>query len=123
MTPESIGEAIRRLRLEAGYTLRGFAEMVGISAPYQSDIEHNRRVPTDELLRKTAKILNRKLPVTYEALRKLSARIETDLQQLVQQTPEVNQLLREVKQTGRPASEVIRELQEHLRRQRESEDE
>lgn len=123
MTPESIGEAIRRLRLEAGYTLRGFAEMVGISAPYQSDIEHNRRVPTDELLRKTAKILSRKLPVTYEALRKLSARIETDLQQLVQQTPEVNQLLREVKQTGRPASEVIRELQEHLRRQRESEDE
>lgn len=123
MTQESLGDAIRRLRLEAGFTLRGFAELVGISAAYQSDIERNRRVPTDDILRTSAKILSRKVPVTYESLRNLSARIEADLQQLVQRTPEVNQLLREVKQSGRPASEVIRELQEHLRRQRKEEDE
>ena len=121
VTQESIGDAIRRLRLAAGYTLRGFAELVEISAAYQSDIERNRRVPTDQYLRVTAKVLSRKVPVTYEVLRNLSARIEPDLQRLVERTPEVNQLLREVKQSGRPASEVLRELQELLRRQREEE--
>ena len=120
--PESIGEAIRRLRLAAGFTLRGFAELVEISAAYQSDIERNRRIPTDDFLRTAARVLNRKVPVTYESLRNISARIEPDLQLLVERTPEVNQLLREVKQSGRPAGEVLRELQEHLRRQREEED-
>jgi transcriptional regulator with XRE-family HTH domain len=119
VTKESAGDAIRRLRVEAGYTLRGFAELVEISAAYQSDIERNRRVPTDDYLRTAASVLNRRIPVAYELLRSLSARIEPDLQQLVERTPEVNQLLREVKQSGRPASEVIKELQEHLRRQRE----
>jgi len=45
----------------------------------------------------------------------LSTRLETDLQELVRQTPEVGQLLREVKQTGRPVRDVLRELQERLR--------
>ncbi len=123
VTQESLGSAIRRLRLEAGYTLRGFAETIGISAAYQSDLEHGRRVPTDAVLRETAKALSRRVEVTYESLRNLSARLETDLQQLVQQTPEVNQLLRQVKQTGRPAHEVIRELQEHLRQSEKEDDE
>lgn len=58
----------------------------------------------------------KRVDVTYEALRSLSARLETDVQRMVQQNPEVGQLLREVRQTGRPARDVIRELQEHLRR-------
>ena len=121
--PKSLGKTIRRLRLEAGYTLRGFAELVGISAAYQSDIEHDRRVPTEAVLRQIAKVLGRRVQVTYESLQNLSARIEDDLQQLVQSTPEVGQLLREVRQSGRPASDVLRELQEQLRRQREAEEE
>lgn len=123
MTAESLGRAIRRLRLQAGYGLREFAGLLGISAAYQSDIEHDRRVPTDEILGDTAKLLRRKVGTTYEELRKLSPRIETDLRDLLQQTPEVNQLLRQVKQTGRPASEVIRELQEHLRKTEEDSEE
>lgn len=122
VTEESLGKAIRRLRLEADYTLRKFAELIGISAPYQSDIEYDRRVPTDEVLRKTADLLGRSVNVTYDDLRNQSARIEPDLHDMVRQTPEVNQLLRQVKQTGRPAGEVIRQLQDELRRIEESED-
>ena len=116
VTQESLGKALRRYRLEAGYTLRKFAELVGISAPYQSDIELGRRIPTDELLRKSATILRRKIPVTYEELRDLSARLEPDVHDMVRQTPEVSQLLRQVRETGRPAGEVIRRLQEELRK-------
>ena len=120
---ESLGQAIRRLRLEADYTLRKFAELVGISAAYQSDIEHDRRNPTEDVLQQIAKVLSGRVSVTYESLRNLSARIDGDLQHLVQNTPELGQLLREVKQATRPASEVLRDLREQLKRAREGGDE
>lgn len=115
MTGESLGAAIRRLRLQADYTLRGFAELIGISAAYLSDIEHDRRVPTDEVLRRIADALGRRVAVTFETLQRLSTRLGSDVEQMVQQTPEVGQLLREVKQSGRPVGDVIRDLQRHLR--------
>jgi HTH-type transcriptional regulator, competence development regulator len=116
MTSESLGQTIRQLRLAADYKLREFATLIELSAAYLSDIEHDRRNPTDDVLRNIAAVLGKRVEVTYEALRSLSARLETDVQRMVQQNPEVGQLLREVKQTGRPARDVIRELQEHLRR-------
>ena len=123
VTDEPLGKAIRRLRLEADYTLRKFADLVDISAAYQSDIEHGRRVPTEDVLRKSAEVLAGRVSVTYEELRDLSARIEPDVHDMVRQTPEVSQLLRQVRETGRPASEVIRQLQEQLRRiEKESEE-
>ena len=119
VTKESLGQTIRQLRLSADYKLREFASLIELSAAYLSDIEHDRRNPTEDVLRNIAAVLGKRVEVTYDALRSLSARLETDLQRMVQQNPEVGQLLREVKQTGRPARDVIRELQEHLR-QRES---
>lgn len=116
MTKESLGQAIRRLRLSADYKLREFAGLVGRSAAYLSDIEHDRRNPTEDVLQTIASVLGNRVQVTYEELRRLSARLETDVQRMVEQNPEVGQLLREVRQTGRPARDVIRELQEHLRR-------
>jgi transcriptional regulator with XRE-family HTH domain len=116
MTKESLGQTIRKLRLSADYKLREFATLIDLSAAYLSDIEHDRRNPTEDVLKKIVAVLGKRIKVTYEELLSLSPRLETDLQRMVQQNPEVGQLLREVRQTGRPAREVIRELQEHLRR-------
>ena len=44
----SLGEAIRQLRELRGLTLRELATSVGVSAPFLSDLEHNRR-RTDKL--------------------------------------------------------------------------
>jgi transcriptional regulator with XRE-family HTH domain len=112
---DSLGGAIRRLRTQADYTLRGFAELVEISAAYLSDIEHDRRVPTDDVLKRIAKLLEKRVSVSFEELQGLSARLGSDVQRMVQETPEVGQLLREVRQSGRPAREVLRQLQQHLR--------
>ena len=123
VTETSLGKTIRRLRLEAGYGLREFAGLVEISAAYQSDIEHDRRVPTDDVLRKMADMLGLRVNTTFEALRSVSPRLDADVRDLLQKSPEANQLLREVRQTGRPIGDVIRQLQEHLRKtQNESED-
>jgi transcriptional regulator with XRE-family HTH domain len=44
-TPRTVvnGLWLRERRIKAGYSLRDFAKRVGVSAPYISDIEHNRR--------------------------------------------------------------------------------
>jgi transcriptional regulator with XRE-family HTH domain len=110
------------LRLKADYKLREFALLIDLSAAYLSDIEHDRRNPTEEVLRTIAAVLGKRVEVTYDSLRSLSARLETDVQRMVQQNPEVGQLLREVRETGRPARDVIRELQEHLRKLESEED-
>lgn len=56
MTGESLGQAIRRLRLKADYRLREFALLIDLSAAYLSDIEHDRRNPTEDVLRKIAEV-------------------------------------------------------------------
>lgn len=123
MPKETLGQAIRRLRLSAAYGLREFAIQIELSAAYLSDIEHDRRVPTEDVLRSITKELAKRVPVTYDDLRSLSTRLETEVQRMVQQHPEVGQLLREVKQSGRPARDVIRELQDHLRSMSKENDE
>lgn len=116
--PETLGQAIRRLRMEAGYTLRGFSELLGISAAHQSDIEHDRRKPSEKVLQNTAKHL-RKVGATFESLRALDVRLEAELQDMVKTTPEVGQLLRQVRESGRSPRDVLRDLQRYLERQSE----
>ena len=42
-TPSSFGRFIRQRRQELGYTVRGFARELGITAAYLSDIEKGHR--------------------------------------------------------------------------------
>lgn len=111
---DQLGPEIKRLRIAAGHaSLRGFAQLLGISAAHQSDIEHGRRMPSEELLRKTAQVLS-KAGGTYEHLQSFDARIDPDLQAWAQRTPEVAAMLREVRDSGRRPSEVLAKLQRLL---------
>jgi transcriptional regulator with XRE-family HTH domain len=47
-TAQTLGEALRELRLEMGIGLREFAAKVGISAPYLSNIERGKLLPPSE---------------------------------------------------------------------------
>jgi transcriptional regulator with XRE-family HTH domain len=116
----TLGAEIRRLRLLAGFSLREFATKLGISAPHQSDIELSRRMPSDQLLQATAKQLA-SVGASYEALRALDARLEPDLETWVSNTPEVRQLLRETKDSGRPVRDVLQELRSMLRETQDDE--
>lgn len=111
---EKLGPTIRRLRLEAEFTLRGFAGAIGISAAHQSDIEHGRRMPSDEVLRKTAAKLA-KVGATYEMLRALDSRLGTEVQEWVRQSPEVGQMLRKFKESGRSPRDMLKQLEQMLK--------
>ena len=56
---ESFGECLQKKRLENEITLRKMAELIGITAPYLTDIEKDRRNPPEiQKLDKIAEILS-----------------------------------------------------------------
>jgi len=113
--PITLGREIRRLRTNAGTTLRGLARTVGVSAPHLSDIEHDRRRPSKELLKKIVSELQ-SAGATHAGLDRLDARFESDLQEWAASTPEVRILLRKVKESGLPIADVIKAVERTVQR-------
>jgi transcriptional regulator with XRE-family HTH domain len=112
--PPSLGKAIREFRLKADVGLREFAQEIGISAAHQSDIEHGRRMPSDDVLRATGKRLA-KVGGTYEVLKQLDARLKDDVREWVSQTPGVEALLRTAKDSGLSVDEVLQRMKQALK--------
>jgi len=117
MNPKAttLGGEIRRLRTCAGTTLRGMARLVQVSAPHLSDIERDRRRPSKALLVKLVAELQ-SVGATLAGLDRLDARFESDLQEWAAATPEVRLLLRKVKESGRPVSDVLADLERSLKK-------
>lgn len=110
MIPTYLGEEIRRLRLLAGYTLRGFAADLGVSAAHISDIEHNRRRPSEKLLRKIADKL-RKVGATYDSLEKRLSGIDVKTREWAAATPGARALLRRLLEADLDPQEIHRALE------------
>jgi transcriptional regulator with XRE-family HTH domain len=115
MSPPYLGEEIRRLRLEAGYTLRGLAADVDVSAAHMSDIEHNRRRPSEKLLRRIADKL-RKTGVTYDSLEKLLSGIDARTREWAAETPGARVLLHRLLEAEVDPQEIQRALEKLLGR-------
>ena len=109
----TLGSEIRRLRTKASTSLRKFALSVGVSAPHLSDIELDRRRPSKDLLKRIAREL-RPVGGTHKDLERLDARFEADLQEWVLQNPEVRLMLRRIKESGRPAGDVLKKVERIL---------
>jgi transcriptional regulator with XRE-family HTH domain len=99
----TLGEAIRFLRTERKLTLRALAEKAGISAPFLSDIEHDRR-KTDKI-EEIAEVLG----VPIEELQALDGRLPGELKDWLAANPPLVALLKELQRSGRPVPvEVLR---------------
>jgi transcriptional regulator with XRE-family HTH domain len=110
MSPPHLGEEIRRLRLLAAFTLRGLAADLDVSAAHMSDIEHNRRRPSEKLLRKIADKL-RKVGATYDSLANLVSGIDTETREWASSTPGARALLRRLLEAERDPQEIHRALE------------
>ena len=110
MKRSDLGKEIRRLRNEAGMTLRGLAATLGISAAHLSDIERNHRRPSDGLLRKIARSL-RKAGATLEALEHLATGLDPDTREWAASTPGVRKLLRTLRQSGQHPLDILPALE------------
>lgn len=112
---ETLGLEILRLRTLADIGLRAFAEKIDVSPAFVSDIEHDRRRPSEEVLRRIARELKH-VGATYEALDQLNSRLDRDLQTWVSKNPSVRQMLRQVKQSGRDPKEILRKLEQDAKK-------
>lgn len=86
--------------------LRGLAARLNVSAPHLSDIEHNRRRPSEELLRKIASELSH-VGATFEALELLVTGVDPATRDWVASTPGVRALLRTILESGRSPHEIM----------------
>src|SRR5438067_784997 len=91
----TLGAAIRHLREHREMTLRGLAKAVNCSAPFLSDVEHNRRSP--KKLEPFAKALG----VDVEVLQPFTTRLEPEMREWIAANPDVVRLLEDLRASGR----------------------
>lgn len=115
MRPPYLGEEIRRLRLQAGYTLRGLAVELEVSAAHMSDIEHSRRRPSEKLLHKIADKL-RTTGATYASLEKLLSGIDARTREWAAETPGSRALLHRLLEAEVDPQEIQHALEKLLGR-------
>jgi transcriptional regulator with XRE-family HTH domain len=117
MKTSDLGQEIRRLRKEAGITLRGLATTLEVSAAHLSDIERNRRRPSDDLLRKIAHAL-RRVGATFDSLEHLATGLDPDTREWAASTPGVRKLLRTLKQSGQHPLDLLPALEKVVGRKK-----
>lgn len=108
---ESFGRRLRDKRVEKGFSLRKFAELVGVSPTYLSQVEQeNVQPPTADRVKRMAEILGEN-PDEWTAL---AGRVPQDLPKIIQGQPtEMPELLREA--SGLTA-EQLRKLTEQAKK-------
>ena len=96
----SFGDAIRYLRERRSMTLRQLAREVKVSAPFLSDLEHDRR--RTHKLPEFAKALG----VALEDLRRFDGRLPPDVKDWIRATPGMVELLQDIRRSKKPPEEL-----------------
>jgi transcriptional regulator with XRE-family HTH domain len=107
---KSFGEALREKRIERGFSLRKFAQLVGISPTYLSQVEQgNNDPPTADRVKRMSELLGEN-PDEWIAL---AGRVPDDLPAIIRAKTEVPDLLRAVR--GLTADQ-LRKLRDEAKR-------
>jgi transcriptional regulator with XRE-family HTH domain len=99
---ETIGDVIREARAEFGLSLRDVTKQLHITPSYLSDIENNRRVPSEEVLRKLANLLK----LDYDDLMARAGRFGAQALRYMKRTPATGVLLRRLAEGNAPRETV-----------------
>ncbi len=86
----TLGDRIRVARARKRQTLRELAVAVGKAPSYLSDIENDRRVPSEDLLEELAKALD----LDFDELMAAAGRIGSDADRYLRRTPAAGVLFR-----------------------------
>ncbi len=88
----TLGDFVNRARLEKGLGLRALARALGIVPSYLSDIENNRRVPSESVLRELANVLD----LDFEILMQRAGRLGEDAERYLRENRRAGQLFRRI---------------------------
>ena len=110
MSATSLSLEIRLMREQSGYSLRALGSRLGVSAAHLSDIEHDRRRPSEKLLRGIAHEL-RQTGTTFEALEARLTGIDARTVEWAAITPGARTLFRRVRESGLRPLDLLRALE------------
>ena len=99
---KTLGDVIRDARVTAKKGLREFSRNLGIAPSYQSDIENDRRVPAEDVLKKVADAL----ALNFDELMMLAGRIGEEAERFLRRSPEAGKLFRKISEKNLSESEV-----------------
>lgn len=105
----TLGDVIREARVQQGKTLRTLAKELEITPSYLSDIENDRRVPAEPVLREIA----RRLDLNFDDLMGLAGRFGEQAERYVRRQPLAGQLFRRIAQANLD-QETIRRLLDQI---------
>ncbi|GIW90228.1 MAG: transcriptional regulator [Pirellulaceae bacterium] len=113
----TFGQRLRNKRIAKGYSLRKFAELVGVSPTYLSQVEQgNVQPPTADRVKRMAELLGEN-PDEWIAL---AGRVPEDLPAIIQEEPTAfPELLREARGL---TAEQLRRLCEEVKRMKKKGD-
>lgn len=104
MEHKTLGEWLRDARLDKDTSLRTFAKNLGITAPYLSDIENDRRVPAEDVLKK----LTDALDLPFEDAMAKAGRFGEQTERYIKRQPEAVKLLRRASAANLSAEDLKR---------------
>ena len=115
---KSLGDLIREARTPKG-SLRDFAKKLDITPSYLSDIENDRRIPAEEVLRRIAELLE----LDFDELMAKAGRFGEEADRYMRKHPTVGVLFRKLSDSKTPDDDLAKLLRkaEELARKREGE--
>lgn len=111
---KTFGESLREKRIEKGFSLRKFAQLVGVSPTYLSQVEQgNVDPPTADRVQRMAELLGEN-PDEWIAL---AGRVADDLPAIIREKTEVPDLLRAVQGLTADQLRKLRESAENMKKE------
>jgi transcriptional regulator with XRE-family HTH domain len=89
---QSLGDRIREARTAKKLTLRKFAALLDKSPSYVSDIENDRRIPSEAVLREACDIVS----LDFDQMMALAGRFGDRTERQLRKTPSLGTLLRKL---------------------------
>jgi transcriptional regulator with XRE-family HTH domain len=101
----SLGQVIYDARMKLKLSLRQAAKLLEITPSYLSDIENDRRVPSEDVLRRISALLK----LDQDDMMARAGRLGDDALRYMMQTPAVGMLFRKLAEKRTPG-ETVKEL-------------
>lgn len=107
--PSTLGQQLRDARVAAGLSLRESSRRLTLAPSYLSDVEHDRRVPSEAVLRRMADML----ALDADALLATAGRFGAAAEEYLRTHPTAVALLRSLAERG-VTEEQLRNIAETL---------
>jgi transcriptional regulator with XRE-family HTH domain len=108
MQERTFGDFIREARIATGQSLRDLAKALEISPSYLSDIENDRRVPSEDVLGKLAALL----ALDRDELMALAGRFGDEAERYLRRHPTAGSLFRKISEQNLPEPELRKLLRQ-----------